>query len=359
MTEKGSAVVIALIAVALAGLMIFATTTVTNQMITEATREQQKDAIDKFNLFVEAIATNPDTCAGIASSPMTGFTFVNPTSHAVGKDQYVLGSPTITMQEVRLPSNIDVAGGGTRVIKGADANDATKAVFDNFNRLTVDRFFIQNARQLDPNTYQVDLLYRASVGPTQFAPRNLGQLTLSFSAGSLSACVLQQSAQAMCEDMGCKFNITAPGQKCSCGFAEMSCPQTPGQPMNYIAGINTSTNPPTPICRSFKVSCLTKMGQPGYALTGINASGDPVCEAVEGSAGGPPPPTPPPSTGFTGHAQQRDCYTSYGDCTCSLGPPVTISCSVDAFGVQTPDAGSWCSGPGAGEHVIDTTVCVP
>jgi hypothetical protein len=290
--ETGSALLVALITLALASLMIFASATVANQIAAEAVKEQQKDAVDKFSQFIEAIASNADTCNGTGT--MNGLTFVNPTTHAVGKDQFVLVAGGPASQDVRLPSNFETSPGVARVIKGADVADSTKAVFDTFNKLTVEKLTIQTPRQLDPNTYQVDLIQQSSVGSQLFAPRRLGNLTLAFTAGTLTGCILKQSAQAMCEDMGCRYNLAAMKQKCVCGFPALSCAQTPGQPMNYIAGIDTTTNPPTPICRTFKASCLASKGR-GFAISGVDTTGMPICEAVESTAVAAATPTPTPT----------------------------------------------------------------
>ena len=285
--SNGSAILLALIALAIAGIAITTLSSVNSAMIITSRRENQKAQIERLNLMIESVAANPETCAGSGTSALSGFTFVNPTSRAVGKDQFALLAGGPTSQEVRLPINL-IRSGNVQIIKGVDAADANPSTLEELGSLTVNKFYIQNPRIIDPKSYKVELLTEVSIDDTSFAARRLGDLLLTFQSGSLSACILELTPQTMCEAMGCKYILNAPSQKCACGFPEMTCPQTPGQPMNYIAGVDSSSNPPQPICRSMKLSCLTKKG-PGFVFSGIDQNGEPICEAVEGSVATPTP----------------------------------------------------------------------
>lgn len=300
-SQRGSALLLALAMVALTCLVALTSGEITNRISNESSKAISRMSEAKFNQLLESTAADPGACAGI--NQLGGLQFVNPTTGAVGKDQFVLANSSILQQDVRMTSNIPDVTGRPMVLNGADASNAAKSYLFGFD-LTIDQLFIQNSRQVDTTTFQVDLMQKSTVSGFSYAPKFVGSMVLNFTSGSLTSCQLRQSARAICEDMGCKFLENASGRKCSCGFAAMSCPQIPGEPMQYIAGVDTTTTPPTPKCATFKVSCRDRKG-PGFALSGIDRFGQPICEAVEGitiagSAPTPSTPTPTPTPTATG-----------------------------------------------------------
>ncbi len=262
--------------------MAVAAATLAQQGNDQARKESELKSLLAFTQNLETVLSTNSACVGVPGV-IDGLKFDNGAGFAANQFNSALASQP-TGQPVSL---------GTPLLHGSGRFVAAAGAAYTPSNILIDQLFIRNAVQVPAsNTFHAQLVLQASVNNRGFAPREVGTVTLSLDGGNnLISCEFAQSAVAACEAMNCKFNSASPKQKCVCGFPQMSCQTSPGQPQQYISGINQTTSPPTPICSNFKVDCSDPAvgGKgPGYFLSGFDQNGDPICQPVEGAVAGPP-----------------------------------------------------------------------
>ncbi|RYZ69944.1 MAG: hypothetical protein EOP05_14075, partial [Proteobacteria bacterium] len=207
-SERGSAVTIAIVASGVVAALLLSALNLSGVLTKQVAKEQAQADVDNLRRYVETLLSEESSCSGFGA--MTGITFVDATDGSEGKNKFQL-TPLLTgEQEIRAVTNFKVAGGGLQKLQGPPSPSELTA----FNA-TVNRFYVSNAVSLGGSDYQTDVFLQASSRGTQFAPRQLGTLLLSFSGTSLVSCKLKQAAQILCEDMGCKYNVGASKRKCA------------------------------------------------------------------------------------------------------------------------------------------------
>ncbi len=314
--------VVALVGIALLGIMAAAAATLAQQGNEQARQESELKALLAFTQNLETVLSTNNACVGIPGV-IDGLKFNNGAGFAGNQFNFALASQP-SGQPASLGTQLPVGSG--RFVAAAGAAYAP-------SNILIDQLFIRNAAQIPASTtFNADLVLQARVNNRGFAPREVGKVTFTLDGGNnLVSCAFVQSAVAACEAMNCKFNSAAPKQKCVCGFPQMSCQTSPGQPQRYISGINQTTSPPTPICSDFKIDCSDPaMGGkgPGYFLSGFDQNGDPMCQPVEGGVATPtpaptaaptPPPTPTPTPPPACASDGDVVHAQYG--ACAGGPP--------------------------------------
>lgn len=275
-SESGSALLMALAAVAFLGLMASASLTIASLMNSDAQRKSQAKAVNHFIQSLEAVASNNLACvgAGQGQNRLRGLRFDgNSPDNACDVNCMNRGRGTGSL-EVHLDTTL-----------GSDAGAG-----QHFYALgiRVDHLYLTDVRDVGPSTYSARLVAQvSSLDPVfSFAPREVGTMQLQFDGASrLVSCLASPSAQSLCESMSCVFNPTAPQgrQRCSCSFPEMACGAG-----EYISGFDPNAPPNgQPICTRVALNCADTHG-PGYFFAGVDHQGAPICLAVEGTLGAPP-----------------------------------------------------------------------
>lgn len=344
-SQSGSVLIIALIGIVVLGIMAAAAATLAQQGNEQARRESELKALLAFTQNLETVLSTNSSCVGVAGV-IDGLKFDNGAGFAGNQFNPALASQP-TGQPASLGTPLLVSVAGSRFIAAAGASYAP-------SNILIDQLFVRNAVQVPASTiYNAELVLQARVNNRGFAPREVGKVTLTFDGGNnLVSCDFTQSAATACEAMNCKFNSSAPSQKCVCGFPPMSCQTSPGLPQQYISGINQSTSPPTPICSNFKVDCSdTSFGGkgPGYFLSGFDQNGDPMCQPVEGGVAPPPVVCTGGATTTVSAvlASPAGCFCAatetWNGTTCVAAPICTGGATTTISAVPAAPAGCYCA----------------
>ena len=286
-SQRGSAMILALTAVALLGLMASATMTIAGILATETQRRAQHDSITSFAQSIETIVTDPDSCKG-TNSPG------GPNRNLIGLQFMPGGSQTQTCNAACIAKGKPAGGNQLNVAIGmpfaSDTNKRFATAGQKYTNLGIEikELFLRNlvtTAGATSTTVTGELMAQLSSinPPLGFAPRLIGQVSFSLNNGSnaLTACRSAPSAQSMCEQMQCVYNTqAAPGaQRCTCGFPDLQCSGG-----SYIKGYNPATQ--SAVCQPVGLNCAVTKG-PGFFFAGIDSAGNPVCLAVEGGYGNP------------------------------------------------------------------------
>ncbi len=356
--ESGSTLVIVLMVIGLVGLMAAASMSLATYLAQDKTRTKHLGQVDAFAQRLTALTTDPATCTGVAGAlprALQGLQFYDGASYTkVGFS----ASPD-SKQEVRIQTNsADVA---------ADHFLGVGSPTEGMPTISTQSLFIQNVNPSGPNAYTADLGFRLTVDGQLYADRKVGQIYMQFAAGPLpgsamTSCELSQSAQIVCENMGCKYTAGATGLKCKCGLPAMSC-ATANPWRDYIVGVNASVDPPTPICRTLKVSCIDKKG-PGFVLAGVDEAGQPICQPLEGSPAVTCPYGGTATTGAGAPAAPAGCFcAASGETWNGAGCVPPPACSIAGTSLGGQGAAAPASGPGCKcNNASDTwngATCVP
>lgn len=287
-SQSGSALILALMATALLGLMASATLTVASILATEAQRKAQTETISNFSQMLQTISSNPTACKGTGTGngngggpqTLSGLRFFN-NANGTGNRSQTCNAQCLTRGQgvngklyVSLDTNLGEAKNGATF--PADVN------------VNVTELYLRNVNITGSTATGELMATLATQTPAlSFAPRIIGVVNLSFDANwALDSCTSSPSPQMLCEQMKCVYNANAPAgaQRCTCGFPEANCPA--GQ---YISGFDRSTG--TAICTPVGLNCATTHG-PGFFFAGVDAQGAPICLQVEGGYGVAASPTP-------------------------------------------------------------------
>lgn len=283
-SQNGSAIILALTAVALLGLMAGAAMTVSGLLANEAQKKVQQAAVSQFASILETAVTNQAICSGTGAPvppPMrlAGLKFTSTNSKVC--DHTCINSGANT-GKINVSVEINIQNDQNNRIAVAGRSFPSAGV-------KVDQLYLTNVTHTPDYATAFGTLMASlsTTGPVAaFAPREIGQVTMNFASANIVgttmlSCNAAPSAQMLCREMQCVYDATAV-QKCSCGYPDMSCPT--GQ---YISGFDPQTQ--RPVCKSASLDCSVTKG-PGYFFAGVDDSGQPICLAVEGAIGNPPPP---------------------------------------------------------------------
>ena len=345
--ETGSTLLLALIAVAIVGLMAATTMSMAGLFSQDKSRARRLTEVDTFSQRLSTAASDPVVCAGAPKAlpvPLEGLTFLSGGTY--GKTQF---QNTPGPQEVRIQVNSTVLDGSAHYLFALPGGSV-----DGMPNVSVQSLFIQNPAANGVGRFTAQLGHRITVDGQKYADRLVGTLSLEFDSSTppaLKGCQLKQSSQIICENMGCKYLQNVSGVKCRCALPAMQCANsTP--PRDYIVGINASISPPQPICRPFKVSCLDspQYGK-GFVLAGVNDAGGPICQPLEGNVTCTAPNTSTAGAGGPAYPAGCSCNSAgdvWNGTICGPAGPHVLTASeikncLDTWTGARPVAGAPCS----------------
>lgn len=257
--KNGSAVLIAMIAIALVSVVTYAGLQIGERLRSSSSQASSKYESVRIGGYISSLLSNPDICLGSASGAFSGIRV---------RGTHSINTAVGLAQDLELGTNLaslPTTPGHVHALKGG----STPTEFS----VKVHKFYL-----VPTMSGQADVFLQVlrSSGQT-LAPQKLGVLYYTtpgpLGVQPITACQIKMQTQQACLQMGCAWSGPPATPACVCNRPALDC--TSLGPTAYVQGYTLVGGAVTPLCKYADYNCPA-----GQFLKGFDSSGALICTSV-------------------------------------------------------------------------------